>query len=309
MKKYFHANCKLTFHLRQKMINDYLEGKKVTRIAKDLGISRKCFYYWLNRFYDNGELGLINKSTRPKNFPNKISNYLEQRIIAIRKKKKIGPQRIAYELGISSSTVYKALKRNGKECLYSKVKEEVRRYEKSYPGELAHIDIKHIPSITGKGYCYQFSAVDDYSRESFAKIYAKKSTVYATDFLKETINFFDYPIKAVMTDNGLAFSMMRAYNKKGITKFTKFCESRRIAHKLIKPRRPETNGKVERFHRTVDEELYKVVKFYSDDHREKELVRYLRRYNHNRRHLGIKGLTPRQRVSDYFKNRECYQCV
>lgn len=309
MKEHYHANCKLTFHLRQKMINDYFNGKKAKQIAIDLGISRKCFYYWLNRFKKEGEAGLMNKSTKPHGSPNKISNYLEQRIISIRKRKKIGPARIAYELGISSSTVYRALKRNSENKLHVKAKEPIRRYEKSYPGELVHIDIKYLPSIGGKGYSYQFSAVDDYSRESFAGVYKKKSTVSATDFLQEALLFFKYPIKAVMTDNDLAFTMHLAHNKKGLTKFAKHLKSKGITHKLIKPRRPQTNGKVERFHRTIDEELHKITKYFSEKHRDTELVKYLKKYNGNRRHLGISGLTPRQRVSNYFKSKECYQCL
>lgn len=307
--KHHHLNSKLTVFLRQKMITDYLNGKKVAKIAEELGISRKCFYYWLNRYKKEGQKGLFNKSTKPVNSPTQISNYLEQRIIFLRKKKKIGPQRIAYELGVSSSTVYSALKRNSLNRLYPKVKKEVKRYEKSYPGELLHIDIKHIASVSSKGYKYQFSAVDDYSRQSFAKVYDKKTAKYAAFFLEEALSYFKFPVKAVMTDNELCFSMALAYNKGALTQFGKLLRQKGIAHKLIKPRRPETNGKVERFHRTIDEEAYKIKKFRSDEHREKELASYLKKYNGSRRHLGIGGLTPNQRVANYFLKEKCYQCV
>ncbi len=77
----YHSNTKLTFHSRKKMILDYKSGKPVSRIAKELGISRKCFYYWRARYDQFGELGLKNRSTRPKSSPNKTDSQLEQEIL------------------------------------------------------------------------------------------------------------------------------------------------------------------------------------------------------------------------------------
>jgi len=82
-----------------------------------------------------------------------------------------------------------------------------------------------------------------------------------------------------------------------------------IKHKLTRPKRPETNGKVERFHRTVDEELYHIIRFQDAKERKFALKRYLKQYNEKRIHLGIGGLTPRQRRNQYFMSEKCYQCA
>lgn len=304
-----HFSTKLTPFLREKMIFDYQGGESVTSIAKKLGISRKCFYYWLHRYETSGREGLFNRSSRPHNSPSKINKEKEQKILALREKEKIGPQRIAYKLSFSASTVYKVLKRHDKNRLYPKQKRKIVRYEKSFPGELVHIDIKHLPQINKGDKEYQFSAVDDYTREAFAMIAKNKSTVSATRFLEEVAKRFSYPIQAVLTDNGLEFSMNYAFNKKGTTKFTKLCKNMGISHKTTKPYRPETNGKVERFHRTVGEELYSLILFQGSKDRTVALKRYLKHYNEQRIHLGIKGLTPKQRHEQFFMTKKCYQCA
>lgn len=306
----YHTNTKLTFHSRKKMISDYQSGKPVKRIAKELGISRKCFYYWRVRYNQFDELGLKNRSTRPNSSPNKISLKLEQNILNLRKKERIGPQRIAIKFDLSSSTVYKVLKRNGCNLLREKERRKIVRYEKSYPGELVHIDVKRLPAVSGnKKWEFQFSAVDDYSREAFSLIFDKETTSNATLFLEEALRAFSYPIRAVLTDNSLAFTMKRAYNYKGETKFAKTLKRCQIKHRLTRPKRPETNGKVERFHRTVDEELYHLINFQSTIERKKALERYVKKYNEQRIHLGIGGLTPKQRRDQYFMPKKCYQCA
>lgn len=304
-----HCNTKLTLHIREKMISDYQGGEKVTVIAKRLGISRKCFYYWLKRYQAFGRDGLANRTSRPRTFPSQLSKDKENAILALRKRERIGPQRIAYRMGLSSSTVYKVLRRYGENTLSPKKKRLSIRYEKSFPGELVHIDVKYLPQINKGDKEYQFTAIDDYSREAYAMIFKKKSTVSATRFLEEARKYFSYPIRAVLTDNGLEFSMNLAYNRKGKTKFTKLCHGLGVAHKTTKPYRPETNGKVERFHRTVDEELYRIIRFQGTKEREFALNRYLKRYNEQRIHLGIRGLTPRQRIEQYFMSKKCYQCA
>ncbi|MFH1737125.1 MAG: IS481 family transposase [Actinomycetota bacterium] len=304
-----HFSTKLTPYLREKMISDHEGGETVTAIAKKFGISRKCFYYWQGRYKTSGREGLMNRSSRPHRSPSRIPFEAEEAILAARRKRRRCHQMIAHEMGLPPSTVYKVLLRNGENRLSVKERKPVLRYEKTYPGELVHIDIKHLPQINKDAKAYQFSAVDDFSREAFGMIFESKSTVSATRFLEEVKRRFPYEIKAVMTDNDLAFTMKYAYNKKGTTKFAKACKRSGIRHQTIRPRRPETNGKVERFHRTVDDELYDIIRFQGAKERVIALQCYLKRYNEKRIHLGIGGLTPIQRRDRYYATQKCYQCA
>lgn len=304
-----HFSTKLTPYLREKMISDHKGGETVTSIARKFGISRKCFYYWQHRYQASGDEGLMNRSSRPHTSPFRLPRQTEEKILTFRRKRKVCHQRIAYEMGLPPSTVYKVLRRHQAHRLHAKEKRPVLRYEKDRPGELVHLDIKHLPQINKGSKAYQFSAIDDFSREAFGMIFESKSTVAATRFLEEVKRHFPYAIQAVMTDNDLAFTMRYAYNKKGTTKFSKACKRYGIKHQTIKPRRPETNGKVERFHRTVDDELYDIIRFQGTKERVIALKRYLKRYNEQRIHLGIGGLTPKQRRDHYFSTQECYQCA
>jgi len=295
--------------MREKMIFDYQGGEKVTEISKKYGISRKCFYYWKKRYEEEGGEGLMNRTSRPHTSPNRLTTGREEQIISLREARKVCHQKIAYDLSLSSSTVYKVLRRYGLNRLRPKIKKEVLSYEKSFPGEQVHMDVKYLPQINKGDKEYQFSAVDDFTREAFALVFKNKSTVCATVFLEEARKYFGYPIKQVLTDNGLEFTMNYAFNKKGETKFTKMCKKYGITHKTTKPYHPETNGKVERFHRTVDDELYHIICFQGSKEREIALKRYLKRYNEQRIHLGIGCLTPIQRRNQYFMSKKCYQCA
>lgn len=281
----------------------------MTLICKRLGISRKCFYYWLRRYKDLGKAGLFNRSSRPDTSPARLRPEVETEILAFRKRNRVGPQRIALSLSLSPSTVYRVLRRHNENRLFVRAKRNFMRYEKSFPGEQVHMDIKYLPQINKGDKEYQFSAVDDYTRETFAMIFKKRSAVSTAFFLEEATKYFAYPIKEVLTDNGLEFSMAHSYNKKGTTKFTKLCKKLGIRHRTTKPYTPRTNGKVERFHRTVDEELYRITTFQGSKERALALKRYLKRYNEQRIHLGIRGLTPTQRRKQYFLTEKCYQCA
>jgi transposase InsO family protein len=117
---------------------------------------------------------------------------------------------------------------------------------------------------------------------------------------------FPFEVREIATDNGMEFTMRYSLHKDGKTLFEKELEGRGIKHRLIKPRCPQTNGKVERFRRTVDEELYRVKRFIDEEHRRRELKKYLKRYNSKRIHLGIGGITPEQKLN-MFLLEKCYQ--
>lgn len=157
-----------------------------------------------------------------------------------------------------------------------------------------------------KKYRYQVSIIDDCTRHAFAEIIEKRTTKAVTSVLLRHLQKFPFKVKEVATDNGWEFTMRFTYFKNRRTYFQKELERLGIKHSLIKPRTPELNGKVERFHRTIDEELYMIKHFKNEEHRKRALEKYLKRYNTKRFHMGIKGMTPEQKLN-IFLEEKCYQ--
>lgn len=302
-----HCNARLSSFSRELLIKRYLEGEKVSKLAEQFGISRKCCYKWINRFEEEGGDGLEQRRSGPKISPKRISLKKEAKVLAIRKKYKEGPDRIAIRLAMPRSTVYQVLKRNAQNHLFEKrAKKHTKRYEKKNPGERLQLDFKQLPAIGGKKYRYQVSIIDDCSRYVFAEIIEKRTTRAVTSVLASFLEQFPFKVKEIATDNGWEFTMRYAYFKNRKTYFQKELDKLGIKHTLIKPRSPELNGKVERFHRTVDEELYLIKLFKNEEHRKRHLEKYLKRYNSKRIHLGIKGMTPQQKLN-IFLEEKCYQ--
>lgn len=302
-----HCNARLSRFSKELLIKRYLDGEKVSKLSKQFGVSRKCCYEWINRYEVQGKAGLEQRRSGPKVSPRRISSKKESKILAVRTKYNEGPDRIAFRVGIPRSTVYQVLKRNGKNRLFEKKgKIHTKRYEKNSPGERLQVDFKQLPAIAGKKYRYQVTIIDDYSRYVFAQIIEKRTTKAVTSVILKFLDQFPFKVKEVATDNGWEFTLRFTYNKSRKTYFQKELEKLGIKHTLIKPRSPELNGKVERFHRTIDEELYLIKHFKNEEHRKKELERYLKRYNSKRIHLGIRGMTPQQKL-DIFLEEKCYQ--
>lgn len=303
-----HGNTKLSGHTRLKMVMDYLQvGKSAREMAEAMGISRKTFYYWLKRYLSEGEEGLRNRRSGPRSSPRRVPREVEARVLTYRRLHRVGPARMSLALGVSASTIYVILRRHGENHLRPKAERiPAVRYEREYPGALVHVDVKVLPALSQAPKEYQFTAVDDYSRQAYAAIFPSHSTKAACDFLQRAPAFFDFPVERVMTDNSLIFTMRYAYFSHRKTRFERLLESRRIKHLLIRPNHPETNGKVERFHRTVEEELFRVQTSSTSQQRQRALASWLHHYNNSRPHLGIGGLTPSQRCSLFFAQR-CHQ--
>lgn len=302
-----HCNSKLSRFSRELLVKRYLEGQKIAKIARELGISRKCCYKWIKRYQESGKAGLKERKSGPITHPKRISFKKEERILKARRKHKEGPDRLAIRLNMSSSTVYAVLRRHGKNHLFEKEeKKKARLYEKKRPGDRLCLDLKHLPAIGGKRFKYQVSLLDDCTRYTEAAILERKTTKNITYFVLDFLDRFPFKVKEIMTDNGLEFTMHYTCFKERKTFFQKELAKRGIKHRLIKPRCPEANGKVERFHRTVDEELYRVKYFINEEHRKRELKKYLERYNSKRIHLGIRGMTPKEKLNIFLREK-CYQ--
>ena len=146
--------------------------------------------------------------------------------------------------------------------------------------------------------------MDDFSREAVAQIRPDRSSGDAAAFLERLVADLPYRIEAVMTDNDLIFTMRYAYHAQRQTRFQQACRSLGIQHWQARPHHPESNGKVERFFRTLDEECFAVHQPRSSKSRMRLLDEFLWYYNHQRPHLSLHGLTPIERRQAYFRQAQ-----
>lgn len=284
---------------RMKLMVLHEQGASLAELSAEYGVARPVLSRWWSRFQRDEVAGLIPLSRRPLHSPTRLSEAAELEILRWRKRG-WGAARIAAQLQLGKGTVQRVLERNGENRLLRPKRKPPQRYEKSRPGELLHVDIKFLPALRNARWDYEFGAVDDYSREAVAWITTEQSSAHATQFLERVLATLPYRVEAVMTDNGLAFSMKHAYHCDRLTRFQQACRSLGIEHKLLRPYAPECNGKVERFFRTVDEECLNIQPLFTLEKRSRALDDFLWYYNHERPHLSLGGKTPFQRRQDFF---------
>lgn len=307
-----HPNAKLTPAGRLLLVQRIDSGRPVAHVASEMGVSRQTAYRWWRRWLTEGAAGLLDRSCRPRRSPRHISRRLERRIERLRRRLKLGPVRIAYRLGLASSTVYRVLCRIGLQRLSwldRPTGRVIRRYEHAAPGDLVHVDIKklgRIPAgggwkVHGRGhagarqrvgYAYIHSAVDDRSRLAYSEVLADERADTVTAFWRRALAWFAaraVTVHGVLTDNG------PAYRSAG---FAQSCLTADIRHHFTRPYRPQTNGKVERFNRTLLEEWAYVRVYRSEQARTAALMRWLHDYNHHRGHTALGGLPPVSRVTN-----------
>lgn len=183
--------------------------------------------------------------------------------------------------------------------LEKKLAKQARRYNKKYPGEMIHGDTKRLPLLEGEKPTetreYLFVAIDDYSRELYAAILPDKTQYSAEKFLKQVMDECPYTIEQYYTDNGKEYKGMPEHHA-----FMKLCQENRIEQRFTKVKCPKTNGKAERVIRTLMEMWHEKTKFNSRAHRKVELIRFINYYNTVKPHKGIDGLTPMEKLINYF---------
>lgn len=272
-----------------------------------MGISRQCAHKWWRRYQELGAEGLHDRSSRPRSSPNKTPARIERRIILRRRIDKNGPHRIGARLGIAPSTVHRVLVRNDLsrlDHLDRATGRVIRRYERKRPGELVHVDVKKLGRIPrggghrihGRGnrrqrvgYAYVHSAVDDFTRMAYTEVLCDETGRTAAAFWRRAEAWFraqGIVVERVMTDNALYYRG-RLFNE----------ALGEIKHRYCRPYRPQTNGKAERFNRTLLEEWAYVRPYYREADRTRALARWLHIYNHHRVHTAIGG-PPISRVTN-----------
>jgi len=291
--------------------------KSIKELCEYHYITRKTFYKWFNRWRESNKdtNSLLDRSSAPKN-TRKLNKILERTIIRIRDKLGWSSLRIHIELKrraivnpdtgkpISEScirNVFDRYKRGYKYDKQKKIKLPIERYEKDYPGELGHIDTKKLKNIKGTDpnkKKYQFALVDDATRIPYVEILPNKQSKTSACFLNRATKWFnetfDITFESILSDNGKEYTFHTEKGRKHHS-FEVMMKKLDIKHSYTRIRRPQTNGKVERFFKTLDLELHNRIKFHSYKHRNMELKKYLNQFIYSRFHMGIKGMTPYER--------------
>lgn len=288
--------------LRYRWIQHYEEvTHKVAPTCRYFGISRGTFYIWYHRYLSLGSAGLVSKSCRPHKIQRWLPADVRDKIIELRLQRKYGPNRMCWYLKqkynwyVSKNTIWRLYKEYGLNRLRYKKKWEryPQRYEKALPGERLQVDVKFInqKEFSGKRY-YQFTAIDDCTRYRVLRIYDHNSVKSSTEFINQVKEALPFAIKQVQTDNGSEFSEA----------FSWHLEDLGISHRKTRVRSPEENGKVERSHRTDEEEFYQINQFVSIKHCMQLLRGWEKEYNFERPHMALNGKTPGEYLAEKLTN-------
>ena len=185
----------------------------------------------------------------------------------------------------------------------ARLKKEAKRYNKSYPGEMLHLDCKRLPLLKGQDHTtprdYLFVAIDDYSRELYAAILPDKTAASAGSFLGQVLEECAYTIETAYTDNGKEFQGNPEHHA-----FAELCMRNGIGQKFTRPATPKTNGKAERVIRTLMEMWHDKEHFESPELRRKSLARFVNYYNWVKPHKSLGHLTPGEKLCLYFFSQD-----
>ncbi|MGX2993013.1 IS481 family transposase [Streptomyces sp. JNUCC 64] len=319
-----HRNARLTVHGRRILVERVLEGRPVAHVAAEMGISRPTAHKWVRRWRAEGDSGLADRPSRPRTTPHRTPSAVEAEVCRLRTERKRGPARIGPVLGLPASTVHRILVRHGLNRLAfldRPTGQVIRRYEHARPGDLVHVDIKKLGNIpdgggwrtVGRavgeanrqattderrsckpviGYSFVHSAVDDHSRLACSEVLPDERQHTAAGFWQRANVFFaahGITVQRVLTDNGSCYKARL---------FTRTLAAAGITHKKTRPYRPQTNGKVERFNRTLLDEWAYQRPYHSNDERTAALADFLHTYNHHRSHTALGGRPPISRVNN-----------
>jgi transposase InsO family protein len=314
-----HANAALSWSGRRLLAERVLvDGWTLTAAAEAAGVSVRCARKWVGRSRAEGEQGLLDRSSAPRRVANRTPADRVAVIVLLRQLRMTAAE-IAETLSMPLSTVSAVLRRNGMGRLGRIGLEQPVRYERSRPGELVHIDVKKLgriqrgagkrvrggthshynPSYTDAagrrrntvGWEYVHVAVDDYSRLAYAEVLSDERATTAVAFLRRALAFFaryGIRVERILTDNGSAY--------RG-TVHALACTALRVRHLRTRAYRPQTNGKAERFIRTLINAWAYGSIYRSSQERTAALDGWLWHYNHRRRHSALGHQPPASRTN------------
>ena len=273
------------------------------KACREFEVNRSSFYVWKKAFEMGGMNGLRRKKPIANNHPRKLSQGVVDKILYLRKDYKLGPERIKWYLeryhGIktSESSIYRTLVRLGMRRLPKNAPRRAihtKRYVKKVPGHHVQVDVKFLLFKNEEGQNirrFQYTAIDDATRIRALKIYQRHNQKNAIDFINYVIEKFPFRIHTIRTDRGHEFQ----------AQFHWHVEDKGMRHVYIKPRSPQLNGKVERSHRTDQEEFYQLLTYTDDVDLNKKLTEWEKFYNFNRTHGAFDGNTPYEALRSVLK--------
>jgi transposase InsO family protein len=311
-----HRNAKLGLAGRFALVQAVEAGVSIREAARRFAVSPATACRWSRRWRlatpaQRGSLScLLDRSSRPRRMPRLLAAREQRRICAARRRTGWGPRLLTAKVGHPHSTIWKVLARHGLSRPERRPREQVRRYEWPCPGDLLHMDVclyarftRPGHAVTGDrtstsaarrakvGYDYAHAVVDDHSRLGYAELLPDERAPTVVAFVERALAFFaahGITTKRVMTDNAWTYTHSRALRE---------LLARHDIHHLTTPkRRPQPNGKVERFHQTMAREWGYGVRYRSSRHRAAALPHWLRYYNQHRPHTALGGLPPISRV-------------
>ncbi|UDY22335.1 IS481 family transposase [Nocardioides sp. Kera G14] len=324
-----HANAALTPRARLRLAQLIVDhGWTYAPAAKMFMVAPRTAKKWADRYRHEGVAGMADRSSRPHTSPTRTSPEVVRQIVRLRWRQRLGPVQIGGRLGMRSSTVHAVLVR----CRINRLShidrvtgEPLRRYEHPHPGSLIHVDVTkfgNIPDGGGHRYvgrqqglknkeatakrtglrgddyrplagtAFVHTVIDDHSRMAYAEICTDEKADTAIGVLQRAVAWFadhGVTVERVLSDNGSAYKSFA---------WRDACAELGIVHKRTRPYRPQTNGKIERFHRTLADGWAYARLYESTQQRNQALPDWLHFYNHHRAHSAIGGQPPVTRLTN-----------
>jgi transposase InsO family protein len=305
------------------MVERVAAGWPAAHVAEQLGVSRATVHKWLRRHAEGGDAALVDRSSRPIRMPARTPTRVEKRVLAARRRRQRGAVVLAADLGLNPSTVGRILARHHVPDLAAVdpitgdpvrcSRRSANRYEHPTPGAMIHVDVKKLGRIPpgggwrlrGReatvahkhkriktGYDYVHTAIDDHTRLAYSEIHADEKDATCAGFLHRALAWFaehGMQVRRVLTDNALVY-------RHG-TDWGWVCTAWQLKRRFTKPGCPWTNGKAERFNRTLLTEWAYAHPWTSNSLRRRGLDRFLHHYNTRRGHSALGGHPPISRLT------------
>jgi transposase InsO family protein len=318
-----HASARTNLFARRLMVERVAAGWPAAHVAEQLGVSRATVHKWLRRHAEGGDAALADRTSRPLRMPARTPARVEKRVLAARRRRRRGAVVLAAELGMNPSTVGRILARHGVAHLAAidpitgeavrSSRRSANRYEHPTPGAMIHVDVKKLGRIPAGGgwrlrgreatvahkhkrvkigYDYVHTAIDDHTRLAYSEIHDNEKDATCAGFLHRALAWFTahgITVRRLLTDNALVY-------RRG-TDWGWVCSAWQLKRRFTKPGCPWTNGKAERFNRTLLTEWAYARPWTSNRLRARGLDRFLTHYNTRRGHSALNGRPPTSRLT------------